>query len=81
MERYDRENGTAYLQTLNAYLEQGANQRRTAEALFVHINTVAYRLQRMRELFGLALDEPGMMLKAARSVRLIDYLEQETAEA
>lgn len=81
MERYDRENGTAYLQTLNAYLEQGANQRRTAEALFVHINTVAYRLQRMRELFGLALDEPGMMLKAARSVRLIDYLEQDTTEA
>ncbi|MDO5299320.1 MAG: helix-turn-helix domain-containing protein [Clostridia bacterium] len=77
MEAYDRENGTAYLPTLRMYFDQGANQKKTAEALFLHINTVAYRMQRMRELFGIAMEEPGIMGRAMRSVRLLQYLEEE----
>lgn len=80
MARWDRENGTDYVRTLRVYLEQGTSQRRTAEALFLHINTVAYRLERIRELFHLELDAPGVMLKAMEGVRLIDYLAQEKEE-
>lgn len=74
MEAYDQKNGTAYLPTLSMYFEQGANQKRTAEALFLHINTVAYRMQRVREIFGIVLEEPGIMGRAMRSVRLLQYL-------
>lgn len=42
--------GTALLDTLTAYLEQGSSLEATARMLFVHPNTVRYRLKRVTEL-------------------------------
>ncbi|HWG02301.1 MAG TPA: helix-turn-helix domain-containing protein [Trebonia sp.] len=42
--------GTALLDTLTAYLEQGSSLEATARLLFVHPNTVRYRLRRVTEL-------------------------------
>ena len=38
---------------MTAYLEQGLSLEATARLLFVHPNTVRYRLRRMGELTGL----------------------------
>lgn len=42
--------GAALLETLTAYLEQGSSLEATARMLFVHPNTVRYRLKRVTEL-------------------------------
>ena len=42
--------GAALLDTLTAYLEQGSSLEATARMLFVHPNTVRYRLKRVTEL-------------------------------
>jgi len=42
--------GPALLDTLTAYLEQGSSLEATARLLFVHPNTVRYRLKRVSEL-------------------------------
>src|SRR5215472_312215 len=44
--------GTALLDTLTTYLEQGSSLEATARMLFVHPNTVRYRLRRVSELTG-----------------------------
>jgi DNA-binding PucR family transcriptional regulator len=44
--------GSALLDTLTAYLEQGSSLEATARMLFVHPNTVRYRLRRITELTG-----------------------------
>jgi DNA-binding PucR family transcriptional regulator len=44
--------GTALLDTLTTYLEQGSSLEATARMLFVHPNTVRYRLRRVAELTG-----------------------------
>src|SRR5579863_10455883 len=44
--------GIALLDTLTAYLEQGSSLEATARMLFVHPNTVRYRLRRVTELTG-----------------------------
>jgi hypothetical protein len=44
--------GAALLDTLTAYLEQGSSLEATARMLFVHPNTVRYRLRRITELTG-----------------------------
>jgi hypothetical protein len=46
--------GTALLDTLTTYLEQGSSLEGTARMLFVHPNTVRYRLRRVTELTGFA---------------------------
>jgi purine catabolism regulator len=44
--------GTAYLDTLCAYLDNERNWSATAAALGVHKQTLAYRLQRIEKLTG-----------------------------
>jgi DNA-binding PucR family transcriptional regulator len=44
--------GTALLDTVMTYLEQGDSLEATARLLFVHPNTVRYRLRRVTELTG-----------------------------
>jgi PucR C-terminal helix-turn-helix domain/GGDEF-like domain len=46
--------GTALLDTVMTYLEQGNSLEATARLLFVHPNTVRYRLRRVTELTGVA---------------------------
>ena len=42
--------GAALIDTLTTYLEQGSSLEKTARLLFVHPNTVRYRLRRVTEL-------------------------------
>jgi hypothetical protein len=49
-----REAGDTILDTLEVYLAQGSSIEATARALFVHPNTVRYRLKRVAEATGLS---------------------------
>ena len=49
--------GPTLLDTLTAYLEQGSSLEATARLLFVHPNTVRYRLRRVTELTGFTPSE------------------------
>lgn len=53
LSRYDRERNGQLVRTLRAFLETDGNHAAAAEKLFVHKNTVKYRLQLIRELTGL----------------------------
>lgn len=49
---YDAKNGTELHRTLGAFLNSDRNLNRTAENLFVHINTVKYRLKQLKHLLA-----------------------------
>lgn len=51
----DRESGSEYVKTLTAYFEHDRHHDRTAAALHVHVNTLRYRLDRVRALLGVDL--------------------------
>jgi DNA-binding PucR family transcriptional regulator len=48
-----RESGSALLETLSTYLQQAASLEAAARMLFVHPNTVRYRLRRVTDVTGL----------------------------
>jgi DNA-binding PucR family transcriptional regulator len=50
--RYDTEHGTALVPTLRAYVQADYNANQTARRLYVHANTLAYRLRTIRRLLG-----------------------------
>jgi len=70
--RYDEAYGSELVSTLETFLEHNGATGATASALFVHRHTIAYRLERVKELSGLdpALSEDrerlGLGLKAYR---------------
>ena len=65
----DREDDTLYCLTLYTYLICRHSLRETCERLFTHRNTVLYRVRRMKEDFGIPLDDPdqhtALLLSAA----------------
>src|SRR5215218_484753 len=72
--RYDDQYRTDLVGTLEAYLEQNCNMNATASAIYAHRHTVAYRLERVKELTTLdpMLSEDrerlGLGLKAYRII-------------
>jgi sugar diacid utilization regulator len=72
--RYDDQYRTDLVGTLEAYLEHNCNMNATAAAIYAHRHTVAYRLERVRELTTLdpMLSEDrerlGLGLKAYRII-------------
>ncbi len=57
LERYDRENQTNLLQTLETFLDTAGKVKVTARKLHIHINTLSYRLRRIEEIIGVDLDD------------------------
>ena len=53
------------IDTLTAYFQHGQSLEATARALFVHPNTVRYRLRQAAELTGLSATDPREALDAA----------------
>jgi sugar diacid utilization regulator len=72
--RYDDQYRTDLVGTLESYLDQNCNMNATAAAIYAHRHTVAYRLERVKELTSLdpMLSEDrerlGLGLKAYRII-------------
>jgi hypothetical protein len=67
--QYDAEHGTDYGVTLRAWLDRFGDTAAVARELNVHRNTLRYRVQRIRELSGMRLDDPEERLMAALHLR------------
>lgn len=59
----DEASRSEYVKTLRVYFENDRHLEKTARALFVHVNTLRYRLERIQELLGVDLrDAPRRFL-------------------
>ncbi|MFI6107009.1 helix-turn-helix domain-containing protein [Streptomyces sp. NPDC051310] len=67
---YDRRRGTDLLRTLDAYFASGMSPVRTKDALHVHVNTVAQRLDRIARLLGPDWQSPARALEVQLALRL-----------
>ncbi len=67
----DNLNGGSLCETLECYLNHNCNGKLTAEAMFLHRNTLNYRLNKIRELLGHSLEDLDecLMLKLAFAIR------------
>ena len=72
---YDKKYNTSYLETLRCYSRNNFNAQVTSKALALHRNTIDYRLNKIRELFEIDLNDVSKMLKLSLSFRIIDYIE------
>ncbi|MGN8647209.1 PucR family transcriptional regulator [Gracilibacillus sp. HCP3S3_G5_1] len=59
------------IETLETYFAKSKNIRATADHLFTHYNTVVYRLERIKELLGLNIDDPEISLELQITLKII----------
>ncbi|MEU6403428.1 helix-turn-helix domain-containing protein [Streptomyces sp. NPDC046985] len=67
---YDERRGTDLIRTLEAYFASGMSPARTKDALHVHVNTVAQRLERVGRLLGADWQSPDRTLEIQLALRL-----------
>lgn len=70
LELYDVEHKTEFYKTLLTYLECGRSIHKTCAKMFLHKNTVNYRIQRIKELFNLDYDDGQAVLFIYLSLKL-----------
>lgn len=63
---------TELLLTLQTWLQHDAQPSRTCEALFIHRNSLSYRLRRIEELLGISLAALDGRATCLMALRLID---------
>ena len=67
---YDAEHDTDLVHTLRVLLEQNRNLAKAAKLLNVHYNTLRYRVERIKDLLGDALDNPQSRLAIEVALQL-----------
>ncbi len=67
---YDAGNRGSLVKTVEAYFNHHGNISQTAESLFVHRNTLLYRMERIQELTQMQLDEANMRLALHLALKL-----------
>ena len=70
---YDEKNGTELFGTLNAFTKTGFNKTSTAQALYIHRNTVNYRIQQIESLCGIDLSNEKLLFVLQLSFQLYSY--------
>lgn len=67
---YDRENNTELLKTLEALLENFNNKSKTAQDLYIHRNSLNYRIKRIEEISNVKLDEVSNCLEIYMAIKI-----------
>lgn len=67
---YDRDHGTELVKTIRVYLEESQNISIASKRLFIHYNTLRYRLDSVRKLIGDALDHPHRRLAIELAIQM-----------
>jgi purine catabolism regulator len=73
---HDQERRSDLLRTLRVYFATGANTSEAADQLFLHRNSMIYRLARIEKLTGLDLRDPRARLALQLGLLFLDGRER-----
>jgi DNA-binding PucR family transcriptional regulator len=69
---YDLKHRTDFVRTISSYLSNNNSLQATAKELYVHVNTAAYRLQRIQAITGLDLSKTEDCLLARVALMILE---------
>lgn len=71
--RYDEQNNTQYFKTVQTYVEKRMNASETAQQLFIHPNTVLYRLNKIQEIWNIDILDANVLYGFLFTFRMMTY--------
>lgn len=77
LREYDNENGSQLHDTLRSLARNGFNNNATAQEMFLHRNTLAYRKQKITALTGIDLDDFNNQFMLKYSLMIEDFIEKD----
>jgi len=67
---YDKKYGRELIKTLKYYFDYNMNMKDTADSLFIHVETLRYRLNKIEQLTGYTLDTSDGLLILQLTIKL-----------
>lgn len=71
---YDNKNNTELLSTLRCLADNGFNRKSAADRLFIHINTMHYRVEKIEQILGIDLSRMENRLNLFTAIKVWDTL-------
>ena len=69
----DSTHNTEYIKTLECYLNHNCNLVKTAETMFIHRNTIVYRIEKIRSLLDIDFSNMTAKSECMNALRLMKY--------
>lgn len=73
--KYDKQNNTEFVKTLDILFENKMNHIKTAQSLYIHRNSLVYRLNRIEKILNLKLDDPTTLLELQTCILIGRFLD------
>ena len=74
LKKHDDDSGSEYVKTLYHYLLCGKKLTEAADSLFIHRNTLKYRLSRIQELVDYNFNDTENVFQTLASCRFVEYM-------
>lgn len=74
IEEYDAEKNSALYDTLKVYAQTGFSKNRTADLMYLHRNTVNYRIQQLENQFSIDFSDPTLLFKLQYSFYIDSFI-------
>jgi len=71
LKKHDEAYHSNLLETLRVYLDTRCNAKAAAEKMYIHYNTIAYRLEKIRSLLGVDIDDAETRLELQIAFKLM----------
>ena len=72
--QYDTKNNSEFAKTLETYFTEGKNVIAASEILYIHRNTLKYRLHRIEEILGYSLCDPEEEINLQIAFKIKKYI-------
>ncbi|PNV60654.1 hypothetical protein C0033_17990 [Clostridium sp. chh4-2] len=76
LERYDKKYGNNLKDVLYLYLTNDRNSAKTAKDLFIHRNTMLYKINKIEEIIGQSLDDHLLRERLLFSFHILEYIDK-----
>jgi sugar diacid utilization regulator len=76
---HDAECGTKFVETVHEYLQQHGNRERASARLHIHRNTLRQRIERIRELSGIDLEQTDVLFDLQIALGIVRFRELQQA--
>lgn len=74
LKKYDKKNSTSMLKTLEFYINEQRNLGRAAVKLYIHRNTMRYRIKRIEEILQCDLNDEKVIFNITLSIKIGKFL-------
>lgn len=75
LRQYDEQKDGELINTLRMYFECGGNLKKVSEKMYIHYNTILYRINKIQQITNLDLSNPNDRLNLEVSLKIMSIIE------